>query len=293
MKEKTQYTLLAYLFILPAFLLVSVLLLVPMIQNIYYSFFQWDMIGKPVFNGVKNYMTCFTDSNFLRSFGNTVIWVVFTLLCPVFGGLVIAIFIRGIKGEQVFKSVIFFPLAISFVSTGIIWINMFSSNSGIINGFLTLFAGKPVKIQWLTTVPLNTLSMLVSWAWQQTGTNMVLFLMGLTTIPADPVEASIIDGANPWQTFRYVTFPMLAPITTVVIAQAMVNSFKTFDLIYVITRGGPYRSSETLAVTMYRESFSMFRMGYGASIAVILSVVIILISGLYVKNQTGRDSLHY
>jgi multiple sugar transport system permease protein len=293
MKEKTRYTMSSYLFILPAFLLVFVLLLIPMMQNIYYSFFKWDLIGEPVFLGFQNYLGCFTDSNFLRSLANTIIWVMATLLLPVFGGLVIAIFIRGIKGEQIFKSIIFFPLAISFVSTGIIWINMFTTNSGILNGITMLLFGENGKIQWLTQVPLNTLSMIIAWTWQQTGTNMVLFLMGLTTIPADPVEASIIDGANPWQRFRYVTFPMLSPITTVVIAQAMVNSFKTFDIIYVITRGGPYRSSETLAVTMYRESFSMFRMGYGASIAVILSVIIILISGLYVQKQTGKDTLHY
>jgi len=293
MKEKTQYALSSYLFVLPAFLLVFILLLLPMLQNIYYSFFKWDMIGVPEFLGIKNYIECFKDPNFLRSFSNTVIWVLSTLLFPVFGGLIIAIFIRGIKGEQIFKSIIFFPLAISFVSTGIIWVNMFSTNSGILNGFLTLLFGEDGKIQWLTSVPLNTFSMIIAWTWQQTGNNMVLFLMGLTTIPSDPVEASIIDGANPWQTFRYVTFPMLSPITTVVIAQAMVNSFKTFDIIYVISRGGPYRSSETLAVTMYRESFSMFRMGYGASIAVILSIIIILISGMYVKKQTGKDALHY
>ncbi len=293
MKEKNLYTLSAYLFILPALLLVSILLLLPMLQNLYYSFFKWDMIGKPEFTGVKNYLGCFRDTNFLRSFGNTVIWVLSTLFLPVFGGLIIAIFIRGIKGENIFKSIIFFPLAISFVSTGIIWINMFTTNSGILNGFGSLLFGDRGKIQWLTQVPLNTISMIIAWTWQQTGSNMVLFLMGLTTIPSDPIEASIIDGATPWQTFRYVTVPMLSPITTVVIGQAMVNSFKTFDIIYVITRGGPYRSSETLAVTMYRESFTMFRMGYGAAIAVILSAIIILISGSYVKKQTGKDTLHY
>ena len=170
---------------------------------------------------------------------------------------------------------------------------MFASNSGVLNGLLSLISGKEINIQWLAEVPRNTYSMIVAWTWQQTGTNMVLFLMGLTTIPKDPVEAAIIDGANRWQTFRYVTIPMLQPITTVVIAQALVNSFKTFDLIYVITRGGPYRSTETLAVTMYRESFTMFRMGYGAAISVVLSLLIIVISGFYVRKQISKDQLYY
>ena len=120
-----------------------------------------------------------------------------------------------------------------------------------------------------------------------------LFFDAAQRLNNDPIEAAIIDGANQWQTFAHVIFPMLKPITTVVITQALVNSFKTFDLIYVITRGGPYRSSETLAVTMYRETFTMFNLGYGSAISVILSVIIIGVSGWYVRNQMSRDMLHY
>ena len=198
------------------------------------------------------------------------------------------------KGGNLYKAVFFLPLTLSFVSTGIIWMNFFSSNNGVLNTILSLLSeGGKVKISWLASVPLNTISMLVAWTWQQVGISMVLFLMGLTTIPNDPIEAAIIDGANQWQTFVHVIFPMLKPITTIVITQALVNSFKTFDLIYVITRGGPYRSSETLAVTMYRETFTMFNLGYGSAISVILSVIIIGVSGWYVRNQMSRDMLHY
>ncbi len=150
-----------------------------------------------------------------------------------------------------------------------------------------------VKVNWLTWVPLNTYSMILAWIWQQLGTSMVLFLAGLTTVPRDPVEASIIDGANKWQTFVHVTFPMLRPITTVVITMAMVNSFKAFDMIYVMTKGGPYRSSETLAVTMFRETFTMFNMGYGAAISVLLSLLLILVSIAYIKSMWKKDLLYY
>jgi len=293
MKERTVYSIAGYICVFPALLLVIVLLLVPMLQNLFYSFTSWNALTRPVWVGLANYKELLSDTNFMLSLKNTVIWVIATLIFPVFGGLIIATFIRDLKGEEIFKSIIFFPLAISFVSTGIIWINMFASNSGVLNGLLSLISGKEINIQWLAEVPRNTYSMIVAWTWQQTGTNMVLFLMGLTTIPKDPVEAAIIDGANRWQTFRYVTIPMLQPITTVVIAQALVNSFKTFDLIYVITRGGPYRSTETLAVTMYRESFTMFRMGYGAAISVVLSLLIIVISGFYVRKQISKDQLYY
>ena len=289
---KSKETLVSYLFILPAFLLVVVLLVVPMMQNVYYSFFTWDGLSTPLFAGLKNYITLFTDRVIAQSMLNTVIWVAFTLVFPAMGGLMVAVFVTGVRGDSFFKSIFFIPLTISFVATGVIWTYMFSKELGVLNGIFSL-VGLPLKPSWLTDVPLNTFSMLFAWTWQQLGTNMVMFLMGLGTIPRDPVEACLIDGANKWQTFRHVKFPMLRPITTVVITMAMVNSFKVFDIIYVMTRGGPYSSSETLAVSMFRETFTLFHMGYGASIAVILSLIVIVISAAYIRRMTKRDMLYY
>jgi multiple sugar transport system permease protein len=263
-----------------------------MFQNIYYSFFEWDGIKTPVFIGFQNYLSTISDNNFLISLRNTLIWVGFTLVFPVMGGLLIAVFIKGIVLENFFKSIFFIPITISFVATGIIWNYMFSREMGVINNFLPLI-GIHKKISWLTEVPLNTFALLVGWTWQQLGINMVLFLMGLVTIPKDQTEAAMIDGANRWQLFLHVTFPMLRPITTIVITMAMVNSFKAFDIIYVMTRGGPARTSETLAVTMFRETFTLFRMGYGAAISVILSVIVIAVSAVYIKRMTRKDLLYY
>lgn len=281
----------SYLFILPAFLLVVLLLLVPMFQNIYYSFFKWDGISEPIFNGLRNYTALFYDSNFITSFRNTIIWAVFTLIFPVMGGLIIAVFLRGLKFENIFKSVFYIPITVSFVATGIIWNYIYSREIGVANTLLSLIGVD--KISWLVKVPLNTFALLIAWTWQQTGTNMVLFLMGLTAIPIEQTEAAMIEGATKWQTFIHVTFPMLRPVTTVVVAMAMANSFKAFDLIYVMTRGGPYRSSETLAVTMFRETFTMFNMGYGAAISIILSIVVIGISAFYVRSTLKKDLLYY
>ncbi|MHB8278210.1 MAG: carbohydrate ABC transporter permease [Candidatus Humimicrobiaceae bacterium] len=290
MKNKNQF--ISYLFILPAFLLVVILLLIPMLQNIYYSFFNWDGIKEPIYIGLKNYVSIFTDVNFLISLRNTIVWVGFTLIFPVMGGLLVAVFTKGIVFENFFKSIFFIPITISFVATGIIWTYMFSREMGVINSLLNLIRLN-IKISWLTKVPLNTFALLIGWTWQQLGINMVLFLMGLATIPSEQTEAAMIDGANKWQMFIHITFPMLRPITTVVITMAMVNSFKAFDIIYVMTRGGPYRSSETLAVTMFRETFTIFNMGYGAAIAVILSIIVIAVSSIYIKRMTQKDLLYY
>jgi len=282
----------SYLFILPALLLVVVLLLVPMVQNIYYSFFDWDGIGKPVFSGIANYAKFLVDQDFLISLRNTVLWVAFTLVFPVLGGLLVAVFVDGVRFERFFKSVFFIPLTISFVATGIIWTYMFGKELGVLNNLFAMVR-LPLKPSWLTSVPLNTFSMLIAWTWQQLGTNMVMFLMGLGTIPKEPIEASIIDGATRFETFLHIKLPMLRPITTVVITMAMVNSFKVFDIIWIMTRGGPYSSSETLAVSMFRETFTLFHMGYGAAISVILSIIVIVISAAYIRRMTKRDMLYY
>jgi ABC-type sugar transport system permease subunit len=271
---------------------VTVLLVIPMFQNVYYSFFDWNGLTAPLFNGLKNYVTMFTDRVIARSMINTALWVAFTLVFPAMGGLLVAVFVTGVRGAGFFKSIFFIPLTISFVATGVIWAYMFSKELGVLNGLLGMLH-IPLKPSWLTAVPLNTFAMIFSWTWQQLGTNMVMFLMGLGTIPRDPIEACLLDGASPWQTFRHVKLPMLRPITTVVITMAMVNSFKVFDIIYVMTRGGPYSSSETLAVSMFRETFTMFHMGYGAAISVILSIIVIVISAAYIRRMTKRDMLFY
>jgi len=289
---KAREAAISYLLILPAFALVVVLLVVPMAQNIYYSFFDWDGLAPPVFTALKNYADMFADRVLARSMLNTVLWVAFTLLVPVMGGLLVAVFVAGLRLENLFKSIFFIPLTISFVATGIIWTYMYSRELGVMNGVFKLL-GLKLKLSWLTQVPLNSFSMMIAWAWQQLGTNMVMFLMGLGTIPRDPIEACIIDGASRWQTFIHVKFPMLRPITTVVITMAMVNSFKVFDILYVMTRGGPYSSSETLAVSMFRETFTLFHMGYGAAIAVLLSVIVLVISAAYIRRMAKRDMLYY
>src|SRR2546426_106750 len=133
------------------------------------------------------------------------------------------------------------------------------------------------------TASLTTFSMIVAAVWQGLGPTIILFLVGLQTIPRDPIEAAQTDGANAWQVFRYVTLPLLRPITVVVVGINLINSFKVFDIIWTMTQGGPYRSSETLAVTMFRDSFVSFEFGYGASVAMVLTVVTFAVAVFYIR----------
>jgi len=277
---------------LPALILVTGLLTTPMIYNTYLSFFKWDGLKPMKFLGFENYQKFFSDRVFVQSFTNTLIWVAFTLVVVVTSALLVAVFVKNVPGENFFKAVFFLPLAISFVSTGAIWIYMYGKEYGVINDILALLGAKE-RIGWLYAIPLNTISMLFASLWQGLGSSMVLYLMGLTSLPSEPLEAASIDGANSWQTFMRIIFPMLKPTHTVVVGMAIVNSFKTFDLIYVMTKGGPARTSETLAVTMFIETFSKLKMGYGAAIAVLLSLIILPIATVYIRQMIYNDAIDY
>jgi len=277
-----------YIFAFPAFAVIFFMFVIPMFQNIYLSFFQSDGISVMRFIGLGNYLNMFKDSNFIRSVLNSVLWVIFTIVFSVGIGLLIAVFVNGIKGENIIKSVFFMPLTISFVSVGAIWWYMYSKEYGVLNEILRLLGFKK-KIDWLYAMPLNNISLLIAYSWQQLGINLVMFLMGLTSIPSEQIEASRIDGCNRWRTFIYVTFPMLKPITTVVVGMAIVNSFKAFDLIYIMTRGGPVRSSETLAVNMFVESFQRNNQGFGAAIGVFLALLILPITAIYMRATSVVD----
>ena len=280
----------AYLFMIPAVTMVILFLLIPAGYTVIVSLTNWDGLSAPRFIGWGNYLRFVQDQVFITSLKNTVIWVLFTLALSVLLGLLIAYFVNRVKFASLFKAVFYIPLTISAVTTGLIWLWMYSPDLGVINNLLTGLglSGR----SWLSEVPLNTYSMIISWTWKTVGMNMVIFLIGLQAIPTEPVEACKIDGATEWQTFLHVVFPMLRPITTVVVSMSLINSFNIFDIIYVMTGGGPYRSSETLAISMFRESFVLFHMGYGASIAIFLSAIVLFISWIYIREVT-RHELRY
>lgn len=277
-----------YVYMLPAILFVGIFLLYPVVYTIYVSFTKWDGLNPPTFIGLQNYLQMFQERVFGTSLLNTVVWVAATLLFPVLLGLLLAVFISRIPLQGFYKAIFYLPYAISATSVAVIWTYMLAPD-GTINQLLRAAGLDTLARPWLMQPPWNTITMLIAFTWQTTGTNMILFLVGLQAIPTEPVEAAKLDGANSLQTFRHIILPLLRPITTVVVTISVVNSFKVFDLIWVMTLGGPYRSSETLAVTMYRESFISFRLGFGAAIANFLSLVVILFSIVYLRSLFKRE----
>lgn len=280
-----------YLYLVPMVVMVGVFLLYPALDTVWLSFTNWDGLDPARFVGLLNYHNLPADPAFLGSALNTLYWVVGTLVVQVGLGLLLAVGLNATLLPEVFKRILYVPATISGSATAVIWYFVFTPNQGILNSFLRGVHLGGLAQQWLTTPPLNTFAMIVAATWQGLGPIMILFLVGLQNIPRDPLEAAQVDGAGAFRLFRYVTLPLLRPMTVVVVGISLINSFKVFDLVWVMTQGGPYRSSETLAVTMYVDSFVNFRLGYGASVAVILTLIVYIVSIPYIRAMLARSEV--
>jgi multiple sugar transport system permease protein len=255
--------------------------------TVYVSFFDWDGFSPMVFTGMKNYIEIFKDSNFLQSFVNTLIWVGCALILNCVFPLLFALLITNSSFLSYFKYVFYLPSALAGVVGGLIIKNLLS-----IYGIPTLMSGlgfENLRSDWLAIPYINTFIMIIMGIWGGLGLNMVLFIVGLRSMSQDPIEAAIIDGAGAFKRYWYVVFPMLEATFKVVILMTLVNTFKVFDGIWIMTKGGPFRTSETLALTMYIESFVRNHMGFGASVAVVLTIIILIISYFQMKKSFAGD----
>jgi multiple sugar transport system permease protein len=277
-----------FLFLLPALLLVAGFLLWPFFRTLFLSFTNYDGSSSPEYAGIDNYSKLFSDRVLRDAMVNTVLWVVGTLALPVGIGLLIATVSFNLPRASFYRLPFLIPYALSGTAVGVLWEFMLR-RQGATNSLLEVVGLERFQHSWLLETPLNTWSMIVASTWQSVGVSVLLFLVGLQSIPQDPIEAARLDGAEGFRMFRDITFPLLRPMTIVVVGISLVNSLKTFDVIWVMTQGGPYRSSETLAVTMYRETFLLFQHGYGSAIAVLLSVIVLVIS-LFYLSRTLRTS---
>jgi len=282
-------TLSPYLYVLPALLLVAALLLYPVAYTITVSFTDWDLVSEPVFVGLENYRDVALDPAFSRSFTNTLLWTAGTLILPVLGGLLVAVWLEQLPGQRFWKVAIYLPHVLAATVVAVVWQYIYA-NEGVLNQALEDVGLGELTRPWLAFSPTNTYVMIATSAWRGLGSSMVLFLVGLQMIPSTIVEASKLDGASGWRQLKDIKLPLLKPMTAVVVLLAVANSFTTFDLVWVMTQGGPFRSSETLAVTMYRQAFVTWDLGYASALAVILSAIVLAFSVFYLRTMFRRES---
>lgn len=279
----------AFLYVLPAAAFVGVFLLYPMVKTFAQSFTRSDGITPATWIGLRNYAQLFVDPHFLLSVRNTLEWTVASVVFPVGLGLIFALILNELRWSNFFKVSVYLPATISAAAVGILFTFVFDPGTGALNAFLRAVGLGVLAKRWLFEANLNTLAMIAAYTWQATGLNMMLFLVGLQGLPHGPLEAAKVDGCVGWNLTRFIILPMLMPYVVIATLLAVVNGFKVFDLIWVMTQGGPGRSSETLAVTMYREGFVLFNQGYSAAIAVIISVAALAFSYLYLRSVLDQE----
>jgi ABC-type sugar transport system permease subunit len=270
-------------FLAPSVALVVLLLVAPFVFTVYRSFFDDNGFTR-TWVALDNYRAMFADPAFAQSVFNTFLWVVGTLLLPVGIGLAIAVGTWKLRLGALARFAIVLPYAISGSATAVVWTFMLTTDGGL-DTMLRQVGLDPLVSQWLLQWPLNTVMMIIATTWQATGACVILFLVGLQSIPPSTLEAAEIDGASGWRLFWSVTFPQLRPMTVVVVGISIVGSLKVFDQVLLLTNGGPGTASETLALTMYRETFTLSRYGSGAAVAVFLTVVVVVASYAYLRRQ--------
>jgi raffinose/stachyose/melibiose transport system permease protein len=278
-------------FLLPAALLYTALVLLPVVQAIYYSFFRWNGLG-PLQNfiGLDNYARMFNDKVFMGALSHNLQLVLLSLLIQLPLALGLALLVRGLaRGRAAFRTIFFLPFVLSEVVTGVIWNFIYRPDGGLINALLQSIAPS-LKETALLANPTTVLYALFGViTWKFFGYHMILYIAGLQNIPAELEEAAQIDGCGKLQTLRYITIPLLGNTIRLSVYLSVLGSLQFFELIWVMTTGGPVNSSDTLATYLYKFGFQRFQLGYGSAIAVVIFLICFSFSLIYQRVVMRRD----
>ena len=267
--DRHQTRIAPWVFLSPALVLFAVYVIYPIVQSFWISLHDWDGLGPMEFIGFGNYVELFLyDFDFETAVINNVKWLVLFMLSPVFG-LATALFLnQNVWGIRFVKSLFFFPFVISQVVVGLVFTWFYDPANGLLNVILEGL-GLP-GISPLSSETYVTFWIIAAGLWPQTAYCMILYLTGLNNVDAEQVEAARIDGASSWTMLHKIILPQLWPATFLAIVVTVIGSLRSFDLIAIMTNGGPWGSSTVLAFKMYEEALFNYRMGYGAAVAVIL-----------------------
>lgn len=261
------------LFVLPALIGTFLFIIIPIFCSFGLSFSEWDLLNEIHFVGFSNYKSVFTEPEFLQILINTIVYAVSTTIFAVIIPLLIASIINNkIKGSELFKTIYFLPFITPAVVIAIVWAWIFDPNIGLVN---TLFH---THYTWLFSTKLAMPVLIFVSVWKLVGYNVVLFLTGFSTIDKTVYEASKIDGATAYQTFFDITVPLLKPTIYFVTTVTAISSFQIFDLIYVMTQGGPNDSTNVIVYSIYKYAFEYFDIGKSCALAYILFAIILVLA---------------
>jgi raffinose/stachyose/melibiose transport system permease protein len=261
------------LFLAPALAIYVLVIVYPALYSMWLSLFDWDGINPTrTFVGLDNYVTLWSSNRvFWIALKNSALWTAVALVVPTGLGLILALVLNAkLRGRAFWRAIFYFPAILSLSLCGLIWTWIYHPTLGFLNQFLGWVGLESLQHAWLSEPSIALFAVMVAAAWHNTGLPMLLYLAGLQTIPTEVLQAAEVDGVNRWQKFRYVIWPMLGETTFVVIAITFISSLKVYDVVYVMTFGGPANTTQVLGTWMYFLTYNFNRIGLGTSIAVIL-----------------------
>ncbi len=266
------------IFILPAILGTFIFIIIPVICSFGLSFVKWDLLNPIEFVGLKNYIDLFHSGLFYKILTNTIVFAFSTSILGVIIPLILASILNSkIRGSEFYKTAYFLPFITPMVVIGIIWTWIFDPNIGLLNQVLH------IHINWLYDSKFAMPALIIVSVWKLIGYNMIIFLSSLSAISQSMFEAAKIDGANSYQIFKNVTIPLLSPTIFFVVIITAISSFQVFDLIYLMTQGGPFDSTNVLVYEIYKNAFEYFNVGKASAIAYVLFIIILVLTLLQWK----------
>lgn len=285
--KRTGWT--VFLGMLPALVIYIGIALVPIGMSFYYSFFQWDGLSPMKFLGLDNFVSTLKDGVFWKGVQNNLFMMATGILGQLPLGLFFALLLnRSLRGIKSYRSMLFLPVIISAVIVSLIWGMVFKIESGLLNGLLGLAGLGSWKQDWLGSPRLGMLSVSITYIWQNYGFYMVIFLAALQNISVELKEAAVMDGATGWKHFWYITLPLLKETIWVTLIFAISNSFRVFDLVYVMTAGGPAHNTEVMTIYMYNSAFQNMNFGYGSAVSIL--ILLFSLIAIYAANILTRRS---
>lgn len=274
-----------YFFVLPSLVLYAVFMIYPFFQSIYFSFTDWNGVtAEKNWIGLANYRRMIDDALLWSSLWHTLIWVVLGTVAPMAIGLLLAVLLwRRPRGFTLFRTIYFMPQVLSSVVIAIVWSWIYNPIFGILNRGLDRVGLDALSRGWLGDTDFALYAVLIAAVWAETGFVFVVFLAGLQNVSKDLLEAATIDGANMWQRLWNVTVPQLANVVNVVAALLLIGGFSVFDIIFAMTQGGPANATEVIATYTYQEAFTQNRIGYAATLSLVITVISLIASVVFIR----------
>ncbi|MFD2682370.1 carbohydrate ABC transporter permease [Bacillus seohaeanensis] len=280
------------LYVLPALLLIGVLIFIPLILTGYYGLMDWDGIGAMEFIGLENYINAIQDEKFWESAGHSFLLAVFSTLSLIIYLAISLILASKIKGANLLRKIYLIPMLLSSVAIAQLWIKVFNPTNGMLNSIL-MAIGIENPPAWLAEPSVVLYAIFIPILWQYAGFYILIYYAALKNIPESLVEAAKMDGATPLQIAYKIKLPLIMGVVKVTIVLAVVGSLKYFDLIYVMTGGGPNGASEVMASYMYKLAFSSNDFGYGSAIGFLLLIITLIVTVIVRKATATKEEIQY